>query len=527
MISYKRMPKDLVYLLTAYIFSLIIWVLIFGNYQGKSIYYCILITGGFIGVASILSCIITIDINEKSFYKYIALTFAFVSVFHIVYTVVEMFNIFGIDTGNKGIQIIFFTMGFETISLLLSFKYLNKKCYTEKFIISRIAFTLITLYFLLRLNVVPSMYNSETGVTIFSYLIRFIFIILYLYVIKLIKNNKDNIYSNTSKSLIMYAGLKAFNITCMILFDIVYLLNPIINQGILYLIVGIIRFFTSYYMIKIAVVYGIKMPNIKLHQELLKEQEIAKIRNEVLSNISHEFKTPVNVIYSAIQMQDLNIKNNNIENMKEFNTIVKQNCNRLVRLINNFIDSTKFENRNFIVNFKYVNIVRIVEEVTMSVLPFAQNKNIELIFDTCEEELFCYVDIEFIERIVLNILSNAIKYNKEHGSIIVEIKEDHNDVIISIADSGIGIPKDKMDKLFNRFDRIDRKLSRHKEGTGIGLNIVKQMVEHLNGTITIDSIENKGTTVEIGFKKIIDNFEDDYDYYNDIGQRVELELSDI
>jgi len=86
---------------------------------------------------------------------------------------------------------------------------------------------------------------------------------------------------------------------------------------------------------------------------------------------------------------------------------------------------------------------------------------------------------------------------------------------------------DKINSVFNRFDRIDRNLSRHKEGSGIGLNIVKQMVEHLNGTIDIDSIENEGTTVTIGLKKVLDENIEKYTYYNDILQKVELELSDI
>lgn len=527
MISCKKISKSMIYLLIGYILSLLIWIIVFGEYKEGVLYYCILVTSSLIGIGSILSCMVSIDINEKYFYKYIALTFAVISVFNIVFVIIDMFNLYESNTLNKEIQLIAFSMGFEIISLFVSFKYLNKKLNAEKFLISRICIVLAILILVLKTDIIPVMYDLDNRYTFVCYILRAIYIISYLYIIKLIKDNKKAMYSNTSEILMKYIILRVLTFIFIILFDCFYALNLNVNKNIINAIISIIRFFISYYMLQISIIYGIKMPNIKLYEELLKEQEIAKNRNDVLSNISHEFKTPVNVIYSAVQMQDLNIKNNNIDNMKEFNAIVKQNCNRLVRLINNFIDSTKFENRNFIVNFKCVNIVNIVEEITMSVLPFAQNKNIELVFDTCEEELFCYIDIEFLERIVLNILSNSIKYNKENGSIVVEIKEENQNIIISISDTGIGIPKDKMDKLFNRFDRIDRSLSRHKEGTGIGLNIVKQMVDNLNGTINIDSVENNGTTVEIKFKKASEKFQDKYNYYNDITQKVELELSDI
>lgn len=527
MITYKKIPKDMRYLLMTYIFSILIWFLIFQEYNRLSLYYCILLTSGFIAVGSILTSIVSIDIDDNYFYKYIALTFTFIGVYNIVYALIEMFNIYGLNTVNKGTQITLFSTAFEIISFIISFKYINKKFSVDKFILTRKLIILLGTYIILRTNFLPEVFNVETGSTYLYYVFRILAIISYIYIIKTIDKNKDKIYIDESHNLKCYIMLRMSIIVCTIGFDVFTIFKPGFNIENLFLIICVIRFLTTYYMIKTSIIYGIKMPNIKLSKALKKEKEIAQKRNEILSNISHEFKTPINVIYSTIQMQDLNIKNNNMERMEEFNDIAKQNCNRLIRLINNFIDCSKFENKNFIINFKCVNIVSIVEDITMSVLPFAQNKNIELLFDTDEEELFCNVDIDFIERIILNLLSNAIKYNKENGSIIVDIKEKNDNVIITIKDTGIGIPKDKINSVFNRFDRIDRNLSRHKEGSGIGLNIVKQMVEHLNGTIDIDSIENEGTTVTIGLKKVLDENIEKYTYYNDILQKVELELSDI
>ena len=97
-----------------------------------------------------------------------------------------------------------------------------------------------------------------------------------------------------------------------------------------------------------------------------------KTRDEVLSNISHEFKTPVNVIYSTVQIQDLNLQKEDYDKILEFNKLIKQNCNRLIRLINNFIDSTKLENNKVEIHKKRVNIVSITEDITMSVINFAK-----------------------------------------------------------------------------------------------------------------------------------------------------------
>lgn len=141
-----------------------------------------------------------------------------------------------------------------------------------------------------------------------------------------------------------------------------------------------------------------------------------------MSNISHEFKTPVNVIYSTVQIQDLNLQKEDYDKILEFNKLIKQNCNRLIRLINNFIDSTKLENNKVEIHKKRVNIVSITEDITMSVINFAKRQKIDVVFDAEQEELYCDIDIDQMERIMLNILSNAIKYNKPNGNIGCDCK---------------------------------------------------------------------------------------------------------
>ena len=271
----------------------------------------------------------------------------------------------------------------------------------------------------------------------------------------------------------------------------------------------------------------IKLEDAK--RELQLRDVMEKTRDEVLSNISHEFKTPVNVIYSTVQIQDLNLQKGDYDKILEFNKLIKQNCNRLIRLINNFIDSTKLENNKVEIHKKRVNIVSITEDIAMSVINFAKRQKIDVVFDAEQEELYCDIDIDQMERIMLNILSNAIKYNKPNGNIDVIVKDRKEKVYIDVIDTGIGIPKDRINTIFDRFERMENKNAVIKEGSGIGLSIVKKLVDALDGEINIESEVDKGTTVRLIFKKSKnqDGIEEVYDISQHLEEKVNLEMSDI
>ena len=271
----------------------------------------------------------------------------------------------------------------------------------------------------------------------------------------------------------------------------------------------------------------IKLEDAK--RELQLRDVMEKTRDEVLSNISHEFKTPVNVIYSTVQIQDLNLQKGDYDKILEFNKLIKQNCNRLIRLINNFIDSTKLENNKVEIHKKRVNIVSITEDITMSVINFAKRQKIDVVFDAEQEELYCDIDIDQMERIMLNILSNAIKYNKPNGNIDVIVKDRKEKVYIDVIDTGIGIPKDRINTIFDRFERMENKNAVIKEGSGIGLSIVKKLVDALDGEINIESEVDKGTTVRLIFKKSKNQngIEEVYDISQHLEEKVNLEMSDI
>lgn len=232
----------------------------------------------------------------------------------------------------------------------------------------------------------------------------------------------------------------------------------------------------------------------EIEDRIIVEQKLrrSKENTEYFANLSHEFKTPLNVILSTIQLIEI-ISNNNDRKAREYLKIMKQNCYRLLRLVNNIIDLTKIDEGYLKLDMKNYDIIRVVEDICMSVVGYAQNKGISLIFDTEVEELIIACDEEKIERIILNILSNAIKFTEKNGNIKINMRVEGLYVLVSIKDSGIGIHRDLQEKIFERFEQADKSLSRRQEGSGIGLALTKQLVEMHNGIINIISEYGKGS----------------------------------
>lgn len=241
-----------------------------------------------------------------------------------------------------------------------------------------------------------------------------------------------------------------------------------------------------------------------------KSNEMEKLRMEFFANISHEFKTPVNLIYSALQLLELKLKNNiggDVESYINYIKIAQQNVFRLLKLINNLIDSTKLEAGFFNINIKNHDIVSCVEDITMSICEFAEKNKISITFDTEEEEKIIAFDLNHLERILLNILSNSIKFNRENGNIDVNMGFDEKYVNISIKDTGIGIPKDKIGLLFDRFKKINNRLTKVNEGSGIGLFIANELVKINGGEMKVNSELGEGT--ELIIKMPIKRFENE------------------
>ena len=146
------------------------------------------------------------------------------------------------------------------------------------------------------------------------------------------------------------------------------------------------------------------------------------LKRDFLSNISHDLKTPINVIYSATQLEECLLKNNNIDGLKKYNTISKQNCISLIRLANNLIDTSRIESDYISANLKVKNIVEIIENIIATLVDYAHNNNVDLIFDTNEEEVYVELDEDFMQRIIVNLISNSIKFCNYNGMIKINVR---------------------------------------------------------------------------------------------------------
>ena len=223
--------------------------------------------------------------------------------------------------------------------------------------------------------------------------------------------------------------------------------------------------------------------------------QLESIRNEFFGNISHEFKTPLNIILGIVQLIDKNIELDNItkENLIRHVDIMKQNSYRLLRLVNNLIDISRIDIGYYNLQPSNYNIVKVIEDITLSIAEYVKHKKINLIFNTDVEEITLACDPDKIERVILNLLSNAIKYTDDNGDIYVSLNKVNEDVVVSVKDSGVGIPNDKLELIFDRFGQANDILSRRCEGSGIGLSIVKSIVEMHGGKIEVFSEIGKGS----------------------------------
>lgn len=276
-------------------------------------------------------------------------------------------------------------------------------------------------------------------------------------------------------------------------------------------------------------------------ESLAEEYKLEKLKGEIFANLSHEFKTPVNLIYSVLQILEFKFKNSDSKLTKEYLDYLesgKKNIFRLMKLINNLLDSNKLENNLFNIERKDRDIVSCVENIISEAYKYISEKNISeknisIIFDTEEEEYIISFDSTQLERIVLNLISNSIKFNEKEVDIKVNLSFDSDYVNISIKDNGIGIPKDKIDSLFSRVKIINNRLTKLNEGCGMGLFITKELVNMHNGKIDVKSELGVGSEfiVKIPNIRVEEEAFDDVSItifnQNKMVENCKIELSDI
>lgn len=260
-----------------------------------------------------------------------------------------------------------------------------------------------------------------------------------------------------------------------------------------------------------------------------------KSKDAFYNNISHELRTPLNVVLGSLQLfemmgDDLFLSYNH-NKFRAYNSLMKKNCFRLLRVINNLIDSSKLDSGNLSLCLANHNLVETIEDIVNNTKPYAKEKGLNITLKSKSKKIITAFDEDKLSRAVLNLISNAIKFTPE-GCICVEVKKKGEIIYIAIKDTGIGIPDDKIDSIFNRFIQADSSLTRSHEGSGLGLSIAKSIVELHNGQLRVSSRVGKGSTftIELPFK-IIDEGEAQNTTGKEFtlapGENVKIELSDI
>lgn len=267
--------------------------------------------------------------------------------------------------------------------------------------------------------------------------------------------------------------------------------------------------------------------SIQLEKELNRIKEKNKFKTEFLSNVAYDIKKPINKIFETNNNLIENKGKYNSENINNHTRLVKQNCYRLIRLLNNIEYVSRIDNGTCTLELRKCDIVKLLENIVKISKTYTDKKGIDISFKSEVNKKILSLDIDKVEKIILNILSNAIKFTDTGGRIDINLYMENEQVCISIKDTGIGIPKDKTEVIFENFEQLDTTLSRGCEGTGMGLSVVKKLANLNNIKINVESELNKGSEFIITLPnnivskniKLQDKFAQD--------EKIDIEFSDI
>lgn len=215
-----------------------------------------------------------------------------------------------------------------------------------------------------------------------------------------------------------------------------------------------------------------------------------KIRQEFFSNASHELKTPITSIQGYAELLEHDIITDS-EMKKDFIHRIKKEAVHMTHLINDILMISRLESKEAEVTFSQIRLALLLEDIMDSVGPMAAEQGIFL--HTNCPPISIYANPQQIQELLMNLISNAIKYNRPGGQVWVTVQELDDQLILRVRDNGVGIPKDSLDRIFERFYRVDKGRSKKQGGTGLGLSIVKHIVSFYHGTIEVKSKVEEGS----------------------------------
>ncbi|ADC48735.1 two-component sensor histidine kinase involved in phosphate regulation [Alkalihalophilus pseudofirmus OF4] len=228
-------------------------------------------------------------------------------------------------------------------------------------------------------------------------------------------------------------------------------------------------------------------------------KKLEQVRKDFVANVSHELKTPVTSIKGFSETL-LDGAMADPAYMEKFLTIIHKESERLQSLIQDLLELSKLEQHYFRLNWGRAELTKIVQDAVELLRPKAEAKEIALSLHAASS-VEMDGDSERLKQVAINLISNAITYTPNHGEINVSVTQDHQSILFTVSDNGIGIESSELPRIFERFYRVDRARSRNSGGTGLGLAIVKHLVEAHNGKLSVESELGHGTTFTIHFMK--------------------------
>jgi two-component system sensor histidine kinase VicK len=235
---------------------------------------------------------------------------------------------------------------------------------------------------------------------------------------------------------------------------------------------------------------------IAVLQDITEQQKLENMRKEFVANVSHELRTPLTSIKSYTEtLLDDGLED--VATAQRFLGVINSEADRMTRLVKDLLQLSRMDSQKMHFKMKVISFNDLVKNAVEKMQIEAKSKGQQLECFTIGEIPEIKADRDRIEQVVINILSNSIKYTPENGRITVYIGKTYSEVYVKVSDTGIGIPESDVDRIFERFYRVDKARSREMGGTGLGLSIAKEIVEAHGGTITVSSEIGKGTDVTV------------------------------
>ena len=239
----------------------------------------------------------------------------------------------------------------------------------------------------------------------------------------------------------------------------------------------------------------IKIERDSLSIAVDKLKKMDKEQKEFIGNVTHEFKTPITTMKAYADL--IGMYNNDLQLIEEGTTNISKECDRLTFMVDRALNLSALEKYDFEMKKKNVDLSKELKEICERMMGKIKKNKLNLNYNV--ENIILQIDQESLRHIFINLIDNAIKYNKKNGNIDIECYKKDDSVIISIADTGIGIPDEALTKIFEPFYRVQNHRSRESGGVGLGLALVKGLVEKQDGIISVESIVGLGTTFTMKF----------------------------